>query len=77
MRRILQHAVITVMQRQIVGYVCDGCGAVCGTRANPKQTWTSRDGETHYCKRTAGDCRKLKREKGKAAAEEQAEKEKQ
>lgn len=52
MRRIVQPAVIKVIQKQVVEYTCDKCGAVCGTRANPKQTWHGSNGAHHYCKKT-------------------------
>jgi hypothetical protein len=63
----VQHAIIHVVQPQIVEYICDHCGRVCGTRENPKSTWyqvntvkqTGKD--THYCKKT--DCVLLAREK--------------
>lgn len=52
-REIIQHAVIRVVQRQIVRYTCDFCGQVCGTRANPKSTWYyAGGGESHYCMKT-------------------------
>lgn len=57
-RRIVQHAVIKVIQPQIVEYTCDdpSCGKVCGTRENPKETWygTGPNGGrvSHYCKKT-------------------------
>lgn len=58
MRRIVQHAIIKVIQPQIVEYTCDECGKVCGTRGNPKETWygTGPNGgrESHYCKKTCG-----------------------
>lgn len=57
-RRIVQHAIIKVVQPQIVEYTCDECGKVCGTRANPKETWTGMGREagreSHYCKKTCG-----------------------
>ena len=53
MKRIVQHAKIVTIQRQIVEYICDRCGKVCGTRENPKQTrYASGSQEMHYCKKT-------------------------
>lgn len=53
-KRIVQHAVIRVVQRQVAEYTCDRCGAVCGTRQNPKSTWhvAGTGQEAHYCLRT-------------------------
>jgi hypothetical protein len=51
-REIVQHAVIKVVQPQVIRYTCDFCGKVCGTRDNPKRTWYKMGGESHYCKRT-------------------------
>ena len=56
MRRVVQTAIIKVVRPQIVEYICDWCGKVCGTRANPKETWTgSNRADTHWCMRT--NCR--------------------
>lgn len=56
MRVIVQKAIIKVIQPQVVQYICDFCGQVCGTRENPKATWYGPgDKETHYCKKT--DCK--------------------
>lgn len=33
-------------------YHCTQCGKVCGTRANPKRAWWSREGFRYYCLRT-------------------------
>jgi len=52
-RMIVQHAIIKVVQPQIVRYTCDRCGAVCGTRENRKTTWVGAGGpDLHYCMRT-------------------------
>jgi len=54
-REVVQHAIIKVIQPQIVRYTCDRCGKVCGTRGNPKSTWhqmRTGGGENHYCLRT-------------------------
>jgi hypothetical protein len=53
MRRVVQKAKLVTVQRQIVEYTCDFCGAVCGTRQNPKLTLTtgSSQDDKHYCKR--------------------------
>lgn len=60
MRRVVQTAIIKVVRPQVVEYTCDWCGEVCGTRANPKQTWTSSGrADRHYCKRS--QCVKLMR----------------
>lgn len=63
MRRVVQKAIIQVVQRQIVEYTCDDCGSVCGTRANPKETWYGRNGDKHYCKKTCGPHARPERER--------------
>lgn len=52
MRKIVQHAIIKVVQPQIVRYTCDRCGKVCGTRENRKTTWVGAGPDAHYCERT-------------------------
>lgn len=54
MRRVIQPAVIKIVQRQVVEYTCDKCGRVCGTKANPKTTWYRNGRESHRCKRECG-----------------------
>jgi hypothetical protein len=62
-RTVVQKAVIQVITPQIVRYTCDFCGAVCGTRANPKETWHGSGRTWHYCKKT--QCKEKERqEKG-------------
>jgi hypothetical protein len=53
-REIIQHAVIAVIQPQVVRYTCDFCHRICGTRGNPKSTWyvAGTSEVQHYCKRT-------------------------
>lgn len=51
-KKIVQRAIIKVIQPQIVQYTCDRCGKVCGTKENRKTTWYSSDREIHYCLRT-------------------------
>jgi len=52
-KRIVQSAVIKVIQRQVAEYACDFCGKACGTRRNPKRTYyVMGSGEQqHYCLR--------------------------
>jgi hypothetical protein len=52
MRVVVQKAVIEVIKPQIVEYYCDTCGAECGTKANPKETWSGGGKRKHYCKKT-------------------------
>jgi hypothetical protein len=62
-RTVVRKAVIQVITPQIVQYTCDFCSAVCGTRANPKETWTGGGRTWHYCKK-AGCKEKERLEKG-------------
>ncbi len=51
MKKVIQKRIVQVIQREIVEYYCDKCGARHG-RYNPKETWWSSDGaDKHYCKR--------------------------
>lgn len=54
MREIIQHAILKVVQPQIVRFTCDFCHSVCGTRENPKKTWYMAGTRevSHYCMRT-------------------------
>ena len=51
-KKIIQKRITKVVQREIVEYYCDRCGARCGTKDNRKSTWYSRVGDKHFCLRT-------------------------
>jgi hypothetical protein len=54
MRVVVQKAIVQVIQPEIVKYICDKCGAVCGTKDNPKEVWYGEKKRKHYCKKTCG-----------------------
>lgn len=53
MRKVLQKKIVKVLQPEIVEYICDDCGAVCGTKDNPMEKYySSNRGRTiHFCKK--------------------------
>ena len=52
MRVIIQSRVVQVIQPEIVEYICDDCGAVCGTKENPKEEYfkSTLGRNIHFCK---------------------------
>jgi hypothetical protein len=56
MRKVIQKEIVKVVQPEIVEYICDDCGAVCGTKENPMEKYYSqnRGRYIHLCK---GGCK--------------------
>lgn len=64
MKIVVQKRVVKVIQKEVVEYYCDACGARCGTKENKKSTWhdAKNNKSMHYCKKKCEHGRLLKEE---------------